>query len=251
MSDLVLTNVEGPILHIRLDRPAKKNAITQAMYAAMLAGLDRAAHDDAIRVVLLSGEGDSFSAGNDIEDFFRVMEGDPEHTRGRTFLHTIAAFEKPIVAAVHGDVAGIGATMLLHFDLVYAGESARLLMPFVQIAAVAEGGSSLLLPLHVGFRAASELLLLSEPMAATRALEVGFYNAVVPDADVLALARSKAERLASLPREAVLQTKSLLRHTWRDRVGPIIEYEISLFLERLRSPEAKEILTRFLNRRAP
>jgi enoyl-CoA hydratase/carnithine racemase len=166
------------------------------------------------------------------------------------FLHTIAHLAKPIVAAVHGDVAGIGATMLLHCDLVYAATDARLMMPFVQIAAVAEGASSLLLPLHVGFRAANELLLLGEPMDAARALDIGFYNAVVPNGEVLALARSKAERLASLAPQAVVQTKRLIRHTWRDKVSPVIEYEISLFIDRLRSPEAREILRRFLDRRA-
>jgi enoyl-CoA hydratase/carnithine racemase len=131
---------------------------------------------------------------------------------------------------------------------VYAATDSRLLMPFVHIGAVAEGGSSLLLPLHVGVRAASELLLLAEPMSAEKALEVGFYNAIVPPGDVLAMARSKAERLASLPPQAVLETKKLIRHTWRDRISPIIEYEISLFVERIRSPEAREILTRFLER---
>jgi enoyl-CoA hydratase/carnithine racemase len=250
MTALVATELDGGILHMRLNRPNKKNALTQEMYAALLAGFDRASCDETVRVVMLSGEGDSFSGGNDIEEFFRIADGDPEYTRGRAFLHTIAHFEKPVVAAVHGDVAGIGATMLLHFDLVYAAESARLLMPFVQIAAVAEAGSSLLLPLHVGFRAANELLLLSEAMNARKALEIGFYNDVVPDADVLAHARSKAARIASLSPVAVKQTKQLIRHTWRDRISPTIEYEISLFVERLRSPEAKAILRRFLDRRA-
>jgi len=234
---------------IRLDRPDKKNAITLDMYAAMADALAAAAADPAVRAVVLAGAPDCFTAGNDLGDFVRAAQGGGDAARALGFLRNLAAFDKPLVAAVAGVAIGIGTTMLLHCDLVYAAPSARFKTPFVDLALVPEAGSSLLLPALVGARRAAQLLLLGEQLDAPTALAWGLVNAVVDDAD--AAAAAAARKLAACAPGALRATKALTRRASRDAVLEAMRVEGEAFTERLRSPEAMEAFQAFLARRAP
>src|SRR4051812_37075893 len=196
----------GNILSIQLNRPAKKNAMTSSMYLAIAELLDTAATDDQIRVVLWHGAGDSFSAGNDLEDFMKNPPGPGESPQSR-LMRALIDFEKPLVAAVHGLAIGGGTTMLAHCDVVYAGESTRFQLPFVNLALVPEFGSSYLLPLQGGYLGAAELILLGQPFDASRAAALGLVTQVVPDQQVLAMARDTAQKLAEKPAGALQACK--------------------------------------------
>jgi enoyl-CoA hydratase/carnithine racemase len=235
MSEHVLVETRGPVLHLRLNRPEKKNALTVEMYAAMADALRGAEENPDVRVILLSAEGDAFTAGNDLADFLQRPPTD-ESSPVLRFLHALIGASKPLVAAVNGLAVGVGATMLLHCDLVYAARSARFHLPFVGLGLVPEAGSSLLLPQRVGQARAAELLLLGEPFDAERALEMGIVSDVFPDEELAARVGERALRLAAQPRAA------LPDH---------MREESALFLERLRSPEAREAMQAFLERRQP
>src|ERR1700758_3954485 len=197
MSDIVAVR-SGNILSIQLNRPSKKNAMTSSMYIMMAELLDGAAKDDQIRVVLWHGAGNSFSAGNDIEDFMKNPPTSGESPQSQ-LIHALINFEKPLVAAVQGAAIGSGTTMLAHCDFVYAGESAKFQLPFVNLALVPEFGSSCLLPLRFGYLRAAELILLARPFGAMRAVELGLVTSVVPDQKLLATATETAETLAKKP----------------------------------------------------
>jgi len=236
------------ITTIRFDRPDKKNAITLDMYAALVAALAAAAADPAVRAVVIAGSRDCFTAGNDLGDFMRAAQGGGGNvTAPLDFLRAIATFEKPVVAAVAGVAIGIGTTVLLHCDLVYAAPNARFKTPFVDLALVPEAGSSILLPALVGARRAAQLLLLGEQLDAPTALAWGLVNSVADDAD--AAAHAAAVRLAACPPSALRATKALTRRTSRDAVLEAIRVEGEAFAERLRSPEAMEALQAFMARR--
>jgi enoyl-CoA hydratase/carnithine racemase len=236
------------ITTLRFDRPDKKNAITQDMYAALCAGLDAATADPAVRAVVIAGSRDCFTAGNDIADFLQRAQGGPREAGGGIgFLRTLAGFEKPIVAAVSGVAIGIGTTLLLHCDLIYAAPSARFKVPFVDLGLVPEAGSSVLLPALVGARRAAQLLLLGEQLDAPTALAWGLINRVVDDPD--AAARAAAVRLAACPPGALRTTRALTRRATREAVLEAIRIEGEAFAERLRSPEAMEALQAFMARR--
>jgi enoyl-CoA hydratase/carnithine racemase len=237
------------ITTIRFDRPDKKNAITLEMYAALCAGLEAAASDPAVRAVVLAGSRDCFTAGNDIPDFMRAAQGGGDLTASGGFLRAIATFDKPLVAAVAGVAIGIGTTMLLHCDLVYAAPAARFKMPFVDLALVPEAGSSVLLPALVGARRAAQLLLLGEQLDAATALSWGLINGIADDPE--AAARAAAQRLAACAPTALRTTKALTRRTTREAVLEAIRVEGEAFVERLRSPEAMEALQAFMARRPP
>ncbi|HEV2146894.1 MAG TPA: enoyl-CoA hydratase [Longimicrobiaceae bacterium] len=250
MSEHVLVETRGPVLHLRLNRPEKKNALTVEMYAAMADALAAAEDDPAVRAVLLSAEGDAFTGGNDLADFLQRPPTDDSSPVLR-FLHALIGASKPLVAAVNGLAVGIGTTLLLHCDLVYAGRSARFHLPFVSLGLVPEAGSSLLVPQRVGQARAAELLLLGEPFDAERALEMGIVSAVFPDADLAEKAEERALRLAAQPPAAVRATRALLRRADRAALQDQMREESALFLERLRSPEAREAMQAFLERRQP
>ncbi|WP_428486546.1 enoyl-CoA hydratase [Rhodopila sp.] len=245
----VIVEQTGPVLEIVFNRPEKKNALTRAMYQATEAAFKRADEDASIRVVLLTGAGDTFTAGNDIKDFQGRATTDTP-TPASPFLVALSGLAKPLVAAVNGAAIGVGTTMLAHCDLVIAARSARFVMPFTSLGLVPEAASSLLFPLLVGHQRASALLLLGEPMDAETAREWGFVNQVVADADLLATARGVASRLAALPPEAVRQTKALIKNGRRDVPGRI-EQELVLFHQRLHSPEAAEAFAAFVEKRKP
>jgi enoyl-CoA hydratase/carnithine racemase len=248
MSDVLVTRA-GPVLEILLNRPEKKNALTQAMYAAVADAFGRADEDPAIRAVLLSGAGDTFTSGNDIKDFqSRAAIDEASHTS--PFLDALSSLATPLVAAVNGAAIGVGTTMLAHADLVIAARSARFVMPFTALGLVPEAASSLLFPRLVGHQRASALLLLGDPMDAETARDWGFVNQVVADEELLSTARGIAARLAALPPAAVRLTKDLIKNGRSDVPGRI-EQELALFHARLRSPEAAEAFQAFVEKRKP
>jgi enoyl-CoA hydratase/carnithine racemase len=234
---------------IRFDRPDKKNAITLEMYGALVGALEAAAADPAVRAVVLAGSRDCFTAGNDVGDFMRVAQGGGDATGGVSFLRTLVAFDKPLVAAVAGVAVGIGTTMLLHCDLVYAAPSARFKTPFVDLALVPEAGSSILLPALVGARRAAQLLLLGEQLDAQVALDWGLINGVTDDPD--AAAAAAARKFAACAPGALRATKALTRRATREAVLEAMRIEGEAFAERLRSPEAMEAFQAFMARRVP
>jgi enoyl-CoA hydratase/carnithine racemase len=249
MTDIV-TERSGSILEIRLNRPAKKNAMTSSMYVTMADVLDGAAKDDQVRVVVWHGAGDSFSAGNDLEDFMKNPPGPGESPQAR-LMSALITFEKPLVAAVHGLAIGGGTTMLAHCDFVYAGESAKFQLPFVNLALVPEFGSSYLLPLRFGYVRAAELVLLGQPFDASRAAELGLVTQVVPDQKLLVTATETARKLAEKPTGALQACKRLMRRTSREQLEQAVKFEMEEFAVRVRSAEAKQAFTAFFEKRAP
>jgi len=249
MSDIV-SERSGNILNIQLNRPAKKNAMTSSMYIEMAELLDGAAKDDQIRVVLWHGAGDSFSAGNDLEDFIKNPPASGESPQSR-LMQALINFEKPLVAAVQGAAIGGGTTMLAHCDFVYAGESAKFQLPFVNLALVPEFGSSCLLPQRSGYLRAAELILLGQPFGALRAAELGLVTSVVPDQKLLATATETAQTLAAKPAGAVQACKHLMKSAFRDQLEQAVKLENAVFAERVRSNEAKEAFRAFFAKRKP
>ena len=242
-------SLEG-VATIEIARPEKKNALTQAMYRAMADAIAAARAEEGVRAVLITGQPGIFTAGNDLEDFMRQPPVGEDSPVG-AFMQSLLACEKPVVAAVTGAAVGIGATMLLHCDLVYVSEQAQLLLPFVSLGLVPEFASSLLLPQRMGHARAAETLLLGEPIGPARAVELGLATAVLPSNDVLAHARRMAKRFNSLPPAAVRDTKRLMRAGASADVARAMREENALFVERLRSPEAREALQAFLQKRKP
>lgn len=249
MSSHVITAVEDRVARIEMARPEKKNALTAEMYQALARALATAEADPSVRAVLVHGAPGCFSAGNDLKDFLARPAGG--ESPAFEFLRRISTFPKPIVAAVAGPAVGIGTTMLLHCDLVYAAPSTRFQLPFVPLGIVPEAASSLLLPLSAGFQRAAELLLLGEPFGVEKAAAAGLVNEVVPEASVIDRARSAALALAALPPESVRLTKRLMKRPHAAAIADQMAEEIRLFAERLESPEAKEAFTAFFEKRKP
>lgn len=235
MSEQILKSCAEAVCELRFNRPEKRNAITHQMYRTLATELHAALADEAVRAVLLSGEGASFSAGNDLNDFVSGPEFTSAHPV-MDVLRTLATFEKPLVAAVHGATVGIGVTMLLHCDVVVAAHGTQLTMPFVALGLVPEAGSSLLLPRLVGQQRAAELLLLGQPLDAAGAERLGLVNRVVEEDKLLEEARTLARRLAQQPAAAVRATKRLLRGD-TSAVVARIEAEAEVFAARLKSEE--------------
>ena len=248
--NLIQCDLRDGIYTIRFNRPEKKNALSLDMYRALVKGLQTADEDDAVRVVLLTGVDGCFTSGNDLADF---MASPPTGTDSPVmqFLSAISRFRKPIVAVVTGAAVGVGVTMLLHCDLVYAGNSAVFQMPFVNLGLVPEAGSTLLLPRIMGHQRAAELLLLGEPFSADKACAVGIVTAVVPDHELLATAREKALQLGAQPAAAVRLAKALLKREYAAPLQATIVEEGKAFMARLKSPEAGEALQAFMERRKP
>ena len=236
------------VLEIHLNRPDKKNAVTAEMYAAMADAIATAGADPGICAVLFAGRGETFCAGNDLNDFLSnpITAGSPV----LRFLNAIATWETVMIAAIQGSCVGIGATLLLHCDYVVATDTASLQFNFVKIALVPEAASSLLLPRAVGRLKAAELMLLGEPLAAFEAHALGLISDVVEDGDCLGKARSFAARLSALPPEAVRATRKLLRSETEGIVARMAE-ENAVFAQRLCSPEFKEAVSAFLQKRKP
>ena len=246
----VATSREGGVLEIAFNRPQKKNALSAAMYSAAAAALREADEDESVRVVLFRGEGDSFCAGNDLEDFAANPPVAPDAPVFQ-FLAAGSRAAKPLVAAVTGAAVGIGTTLLLHCELVYAAEDARFQLPFTRLGIVPEFASSYLLPLTAGYHRAAELLLLGEPFDAKKAYECGFVTRLLPAASVLGAARDAAGALASLPPKSIQRTKALMRRPHAAAVQSQLKAEIDEFGPMLFEPAARAALERFLAKRKP
>jgi enoyl-CoA hydratase/carnithine racemase len=249
MSD-INTERSGGILRVELNRPTKKNAITAAMYTSLAETFGDAGKDDAVLVVLWHGAGDAFCAGNDMGDFLNNPPGPGNFPQGR-LMDALVGFEKPIVAAVQGAAIGAGTTMLTHCDFVYAGESAKFGAPFVNLGLVPEFGSSYSVPARVGHLRAAELFLLGESFTAARAAELGLVSHVVPDRVLLASATETAQKLAAKPSGALRASKRLIKQASIGEVKAAMRIEDQEFFERLRSTEAKEALSAFIEKRPP
>ncbi|MBL8251193.1 MAG: enoyl-CoA hydratase [Candidatus Competibacter sp.] len=247
----IVTEARDGVALARIRRPEKKNALTVAMYAALAAVLRNVSADPEIRVLVLTGCGDSFTSGNDIVDFLTVPPAG-EDSPVFQFLTALHRFEKPLVAAVNGLAVGIGVTLLLHCDLVYARAGAALRLPFANLGLCPEAGSSVLLPQRVGHARAAELLLLGEPFSAEQALAWGLINGIGDDADAtLALALVAARRLAAQPAAALRLTKALLKGHETEQIEAAIAREGRHFVELLHSPPARAALEAFAGQRPP
>jgi enoyl-CoA hydratase/carnithine racemase len=246
----VRVEAQDRVLRIELARPEKKNALSPDMYAALAAAFEAADADADVRVVLIHGTSGCFTSGNDVRDFLE-LERAPGASPASGFLRAIAAAQKPVVAAVGGPAVGVGTTMLLHFDLIFAAPNARFQLPFVPLGLLPEAASSLLLPMVAGYQRAAELLLLGQPFTAQKALAAGIVTEIVPEAELLDHARTAALALAALPPASVRMTKALMKRALAPAVRERMQEELTLFGERLKSPEAKEALGAFLEKRKP
>ena len=250
MSTDILIERTGPVWTLTFNRPEKRNALTHAMYTALVDALDAARADPQVRAVILTGAGACFTAGNDLQDFLRTPPTGPDSPVVR-FLRAIIDFPKPLLAAVPGVAVGIGTTLLLHCDLAWAAPAARFELPFVRLALVPEGAATHLLPLAVGAKQASAMLLAGEALDANTVARLGLINGVV-DADALqAHVRAQAERLAELPPQALQQTKALLRAPQRAATLAALTAEIQAFGRQLQSPESRAAMQAFFSRPAP
>ncbi len=244
----IVTAQSGGVLEVALNRPQKKNALTADMYTMLAKALRGAEADDAVRVVLFHGNGGTFCAGNDLGDF-AAKPPTEEDAPVFSFLDAASRATKPYVAAVNGSAVGIGTTLLLHCELVYAAEDARFALPFTRLGIVPEFASSYLLPLIAGYQRAAELLLLAEPFDARAAHAAGFVTRVVPAAAVIDTAREAAQKLAALPPKSIQRTKALMRKPHAQAVQAQMKAESEYFRPMLREPAARAALEAFLARR--
>lgn len=248
MSEHVHVEDAAAVRYITMAKPERRNALSRVMYTAMAQALDAADRDPAIRAIVLRGAGGTFTAGNDLADFLEHPDMG-ETSPAVVFLRRLIALTKPLVASVEGPAIGIGTTMLLHCDVVVAAQTSKFHLPFVELALVPEAGATLMLPLGMGHRLASELLLLAEPFDAPRARELGIVNRVVPADRLAAEVEAVVQRFVSLPPAALAQTKRLLRRPTTDTLADRIDQEVAAFRERLRSDELKERIAAFFEKR--
>ncbi|HEX7249827.1 MAG TPA: enoyl-CoA hydratase [Burkholderiales bacterium] len=250
MAAPILVETRERVMRIELNRPEKKNALSPEMYALIAQALATAEADAQVRAVLIHGQPDCFTSGNDVKDFLELPRGSGE-SPAAGFLRGISTAKKPLVAAVGGPAVGVGTTMLLHCDLVYAAPNARLQMPFVPLGLLPEAASSLLLPVMAGYRRAAEMLLLGAPFGVEKALAAGIVTEIVPEAELVERGRAAALALAALPPASVRMTKELMKRALAPAVQERMSEELHLFGERLKSPEAKEALRAFMEKRKP
>lgn len=237
---------------IEIARPEKKNALTLAMYQQMADALNAADANDEVCAVLITGQPGIFTSGNDLEDFVqRPPTGDGSDSAVWQFMQALMRCQKPVVAAVTGSAIGIGTTMLMHCDLVYISDEARLCMPFVSLGLVPEFGATWLAPLTMGYHKAAERLLLGDPFTGAEAVDSGLANSVLPPAEVLPHARRVAERFALLAPTALRDTKRLMRAPLLAALEVPMRQELAAFTEKLRGPEAREAMQAFFERRKP
>ncbi len=250
MTQHVLVEKSENLLILTLNRPDKKNALTRAMYQTLATEITNADGDPDVRCIFIKAHGDMFTAGNDLADFAAIGNSTsaPKPEDANPLLPALAKARTPIVAAVNGRAVGVGVTMLLHCDMVYVGEDASLITPFVNLALVPEAGSSLLMPLRIGHVRAFEMFVLGEPVNAERAVNWGIANRVVPSTDLHRVARASAAAIAARAPAAVVATKSLMR----DEAVLLarMSQESRHFVRQLKSAEFKEAFAAFSERRA-
>lgn len=249
MTEHIKIEQQDGVLEIIFSRPDKKNALTNDMYRAARAALESARHDKSIRAVLIGAEGNAFTAGNDLGDFANVSDGKGGEPQAGPFIQTIGQFEKPIVAAVPGIAVGVGTTMLLHCDLVYVADTAKLSAPFVNLALVPEAASSMLMPARIGYVKAFAAFALGESISGPEAVALGLANKALPLDEVLPAARSAAQTLAKKPAGSLVATKKLMRDA--ETILARMKQESAIFGERLKSDEAREAFSAFAERRQP
>ncbi|MBI5861142.1 MAG: enoyl-CoA hydratase [Rhodocyclales bacterium] len=250
MKTMVETAFEASILQITINRPEKKNALTADMYLALTDALRMAEANPAVRVILIHGAGGNFTAGNDLADFLEHPP-DSEDAPVFRFLECFATLEKPFIAAIEGVAVGVGTTILLHCDLVYAAADAKFLLPFANLGLTPEAACSLLLPQRVGHVRAAEMLLLGEPFTAQTALDCGLVNAILPNEKVLEHALERCRKLAAQPAASIRLSKQLLKRSQQSMIAETMKREGEIFKQRLHSPEAKEAFSAFLEKRRP
>lgn len=246
----IRTETADGVLTLTFDRLDRKNAITAAMYQTLADALVAADTDPAIRVIVLAGHESVFTAGNDLEDFMKNPPKD-ESASVHQFLKAISTATKPLIASVSGAAVGVGTTMLLHCDLVYASETAKLSMPFAQLGLCPEAGSSLLLPQLAGYHRAADKLLFGEPFDAQEARELGLVNRVLPVGELDAFVRTQARKLTLLPPASLRATKRLMKEGATPQIAERMSVEGKQFGEMLRAPEAREAFTAFFEKRRP
>lgn len=250
MTDQVVLERDGAILHARLNRPSKKNALTDEMYVSLTEAFHQAERDEEIRALIMSGEGDSFTSGNDLSTFASLFGMEEDKSKEPPVLALIEAAIKstvPVLAAVEGWCVGIGATLMLHTDFVYAGEDAKFHMPFTQLGAVPEAGASHLLTRRFGRQRAARMLIGSEVISASTAAEWGMVTEVVENNQAYAAAHACAERIASLPPQAVSETKALMREDM-EALLPHTRHELERFASRLQSAEMQQVIAARMKR---
>ena len=250
MSETVRLEQNDGVFHIEMARPEKKNALTAGMYQIMADALASAEADPAVQVILISGAGGNFTAGNDLTDFTDQPPMD-ESAPVYRFIEGFSRLQKPFVAAVEGVAIGVGTTMLLHCDLVYAGSGARFALPFANLGLTPEAASSLLLPLCAGHARAAEMLMLGEAFPAQVALDAGIVNAVLPDGQVLDHALERCRKLTTQPAASLRLTKQLMKRAQQALIRETMNVEADVFRQRLLSPEAKEAFAAFFAKRKP
>jgi len=246
MSDVISRKSADGVLTLSLNRPAKMNALTREMYGALASGLNEAAGDFGIRAVIITSEGEHFTAGNDIKDF---MEHPPtnDDTEVAKFLASLLNFPKPLLAAVKGNAVGVGTTMLLHCDVVLAAPNANFSMPFTSLGLVPEAGSSYLFPALVGYQRAARIFMTGESFSAEAAMEMGLVSTI--EAEVLEAANKLAAQIASQPPQAIINTKALLKASKHDAVEAVMKAEFQLFAMALQSEEAMTAFMNFMSKK--
>jgi len=245
MSEILATQ-SGSILTLSFNRPAKMNALTRGMYAGLAKGLNDAAGDFGVRAVVLTSEGDHFTAGNDIVDF---MDNPPtnESSDVAKFLGSLLEFPKPLIAAVKGNAVGVGTTMLLHCDVVVAAPTAKFSMPFASLGLVPEAGSSFLFPQLVGYQRAAKIFFTGESFGADEALDMGLIAEI--DSDAVAAATRIAQHIGEQPPQAIINTKALLKARNHDAVAAVMKAEFEIFSMALQSDEAMEAFMKFMSKK--
>ena len=247
MSDDVLIEIESGVLTISFNRPEKKNALTLAMYQAACDGIKRAENDSTIKVIVFTGVGDIFTSGNDISDFLSVPPG-AEDSPVVQFLLALSATDIPLLAAVNGSAVGIGTTMLMHCEKVYAVDTARFSTPFINLAVVPEAGSSMLMPKFLGYQRAARMLVFGESITAQEAKECGLASELCDADSLMNEVMIDAKRIATLPKKAMRNAKRLMRRT-DEQLNDRIMFEMQEFGEALNSPEAQEAMLAFMEKR--
>jgi enoyl-CoA hydratase/carnithine racemase len=252
MDSHVLVERRESVLSITLARPERRNAITVAMYAALADAIEGAAGDSSIRLITLEGQGEDFTAGNDLGDFLQAMPqpGEGQDIPVWRLLRALARNQVPLIAAVHGNAVGIGTTMLFHCDFVLAEDDSRFIMPFVDLGLVPEAASSLIFPRLAGRRRAARYLLLGEPFGVDEAMDCGLASHSIPKGQLRGALDALVAALLAKPPEALRQTQALLRRVDTDEVLDRMELENGHFAERLQSDEVKAAITAFFARRA-
>ncbi|MBP1206332.1 enoyl-CoA hydratase/carnithine racemase [Duganella sp. 1411] len=249
----ILSSKENGVLTLEFNRPERKNAITAAMYQSMADAINEAEQDAAVRAILIVGKPEIFTAGNDLEDFMKTAPstGAVEDRSVYKFMLALSGASKPVVAAVAGAAVGIGTTLLMHCDLVYAADTAKFSMPFSQLGLCPEFASSVLLTQIAGYPRAAEKLMLGEAFLAQEALEMGLVSRVLPAAELLAFAQGQAAKLVALPASSIRATKQLMKASRKGLISETIAAENKLFSAMLTAPEAKEAFTAFFQKRKP